>query len=539
MKKWIAVSFVALSAVLTITACSKEKEVPSASQGTESAKPEAKKNISVSIYDRGNIPQGEGSVDKNRWTEWLNSKAPANVSFIPIPRNESVSKLNVLFASGSAPDLIFDFDSNYRNQLFTQKQLMPLDELIDKYSVEYKKRLQENPLLKTATTFDDGKIYAFGRLQNTTPGGALVIRTDWLKKLGLQAPKTPEEMLNVAKAFASQDPDGNGKQDTYGFALSSWNGAVIDHMFGSAMTFQDKIPFQIQSDIWTHDWERAKSATEFKKKMFESGVVDKDFLTDKDGNKAKQDFLSGKLGMAYLLVDPKAFETFWKNNPQAELDIISYPTTAYGQYGPLWNNPVQAVGVINESAKNPEAIMKYVDFTLKQETSNTMVYGTEGQHYKVENGCPKPTLTEENKNQVGSYTKDYVMLYNQNFEDPKCKPAVITDANLQKKYEDWLAADYKTYKTVNPALPVIHPENMPALPKDLATSSSSALSAIWDIWQKSIVSGASYTVDAAFEESKAYWDKSNGQKIDSWYKDYYAKNKSRILNVDQLNTFRK
>ena len=44
----------------------------------------------------------------------------------------------------------------------------------------------------------------------------LVIRKDWLDKLGLEVPTTPEELLAVAKAFTEQDPDGNGKNDTYG-----------------------------------------------------------------------------------------------------------------------------------------------------------------------------------------------------------------------------------------------------------------------------------------------------------------------------------
>ncbi|CAK4836573.1 unnamed protein product [Aphanomyces euteiches] len=384
---------------------------------------------------------------------------------------------------------------------------------------------------------DDGKIYTFGRLQNTTPGGALVIRTDWLKKLGLKAPTTPAELLNVAKAFAAQDPDGNNKADTYGFALSSWNGSIIDHMFGSGMSFLDKIPYEIKNGEWVHEWDNAKAALDFKKQLFDAGAVDKDFLTDKDGNKAKQDFLSGKLGMAYMLADAKAFETFWKNNPQAEMDIIAYPKTEFGQFSPLWNNPVQAVGVVNASAKNPEAIIQYVDFILKQDMTQTMLHGTEGQHYKIENNCAVPTLTDANKNEVGSYMKDYIMLYNQNFEDPKCKPALIADAAIQQKYTDWLANDYKTYKSAKPALPVIHPENMPTLPKELATSSTSALSAIWDIWQKAIVSGSS--VDAVITESQSYWNKSNGQKIDQWYKDNYSKNKDRILVVDKLDDFRK
>ncbi|MFJ3895735.1 extracellular solute-binding protein [Streptomyces sp. NPDC090083] len=54
----------------------------------------------------------------------------------------------------------------------------------------------------------------------------LMIRKDWLRKLGLKAPTTWQEMLTVAKAFATRDPDGDGKKDTYGMVVpgSATNG---------------------------------------------------------------------------------------------------------------------------------------------------------------------------------------------------------------------------------------------------------------------------------------------------------------------------
>ena len=39
------------------------------------------------------------------------------------------------------------------------------------------------------------------------------LREDWLQKLGLEKPETLEEWITVAKAFATQDPNGNGEQD--------------------------------------------------------------------------------------------------------------------------------------------------------------------------------------------------------------------------------------------------------------------------------------------------------------------------------------
>ena len=51
------------------------------------------------------------------------------------------------------------------------------------------------------------------------------VRTDWLANLGLEVPTTPEELLEVARQFTFDDPDGNGKDDKlalfagrYGFA---------------------------------------------------------------------------------------------------------------------------------------------------------------------------------------------------------------------------------------------------------------------------------------------------------------------------------
>ncbi len=42
------------------------------------------------------------------------------------------------------------------------------------------------------------------------------IRQDWLDKLGLEAPRTWDELVQVAEAFVTQDPDGNGEDDTIG-----------------------------------------------------------------------------------------------------------------------------------------------------------------------------------------------------------------------------------------------------------------------------------------------------------------------------------
>ncbi|TMV91827.1 sugar ABC transporter substrate-binding protein [Thioclava sp. BHET1] len=48
---------------------------------------------------------------------------------------------------------------------------------------------------------------------------ALFVRKDWREKLGLPVPKTWDDMRKLAEAFTHDDPDGNGKADTFGLAI--------------------------------------------------------------------------------------------------------------------------------------------------------------------------------------------------------------------------------------------------------------------------------------------------------------------------------
>lgn len=46
------------------------------------------------------------------------------------------------------------------------------------------------------------------------------IRQDWLENLGLSQPKTIDELINVIEKFTTDDPDGNGVDDTYGLGVT-------------------------------------------------------------------------------------------------------------------------------------------------------------------------------------------------------------------------------------------------------------------------------------------------------------------------------
>ncbi|MDF2713511.1 MAG: extracellular solute-binding protein, partial [Paenibacillus sp.] len=101
MGKWCTASAVTVLAIgVLLTSCigaKNEAAAPAGSgrqqtDGQSAERPE----ITVSVYDRGNIPAEEGTVTRNRWTDWINANSPVQVKFVPIPRWESETKFNTL-----------------------------------------------------------------------------------------------------------------------------------------------------------------------------------------------------------------------------------------------------------------------------------------------------------------------------------------------------------------------------------------------------------------------------------------------------------
>lgn len=543
-----AMAGVAAAAIIA-TGCASKSDNNSSEASTapsaaaKTAEPAKRTDITVTVYERNNIPPEEGTWEKNRWTEWVNKNGPHNVKYVTVPRWESLQKLNALFATNSAPDLILEYDTSYRNTWYSQKLLMPIDDIVEKYSTTYKDLMKQFPQLKKLGTKDDGKLYEIGKVSPLVSGHRIYIREDWLKKLNLQMPTTPEEILAVAKAFSTQDPDGNNKADTLGVNLSGNALSIIAHMFGHG-----EVDWNVDAnDKFTHEWDRLKSAVEFEKKLFDAGVVDKDFLTDKNGEKAKQDFLSGKLGI-YMFqgLNDKELDTLKKNAPDAKLTLMPMPKTQYGQFSPVIGSPIQMVGIVNAKAKDPKAVMEYIDFMIKPENARVTVSGLEGVNYnKGADGCPKPIDPEKNKKEI-SWLGDLAMMHSPLLFGKCSFPSNLPEETDSLKLVKQLAmkAD-ELYVSKDRPIPTLKPEYLPVLPQELSLIIKNVEKQVappnignkGDLWLKAIVSGASYTPDQALKEAKDIWDKAGGKQVDDFYGKWYDANKTKAFMLKDLYEF--
>ncbi|MBB6730847.1 extracellular solute-binding protein [Cohnella zeiphila] len=510
--------------------------VAGCSQSKEGGQSGGKPVITVSNYDRGNIPAAEGTVEENRWTKWINEHSPVEAKYVPVVRSESTQKLNVMFASGSAPDIVNDYDTGFRDSLYQQKQLLPLDDYLQ-YAPEYEKLLEKYPQLRQVGTKSDGKLYEIGKINEPHLQSVAFIRTDWLKKLNLEVPKTTEELLAVLKAFVEQDPDGNGKKDTYGTNISYTSGGMVDSMFGSygwKISDDDKI---------VRSWDNLLEATKFKKRLFDEGLIDRDYLADSNGSKARQDYLNGKVGV-YLPPQINSWfestvtdiKTIRKVVPDAEIAPMMNPKSPMGLFVHHVTNPIQMTTVVNAAAKDPKAAMEYINFMIQPDTALTLRKGIEGEHWKKgADGMPKVIDVDKNTKEV-DWAADYTMFYSTpenkllssesafDVNDPDQKAGL----EMMKQADQFLLNPDAKY----PAL--THYEHMPALPSDLVVINTNVSKEVSDIIVKGIIGGSKYTAEHAVADAKAAWERGGGKQIEEFMNNWYQENKETAFLGDDV-----
>ncbi|NRF92468.1 extracellular solute-binding protein [Paenibacillus frigoriresistens] len=150
------------------------------------------------------------------------------------PINNYVDKLQVLMASGDLPDLVYNWGGADANMETWAKNglLAPLDDKIAKYPNLMKNITKE--MWDGVKSVNDGKTYIIPRA-NVVNHWGYMINQQWLDKLNLKAPTTLDEFTNVCKAFTKNDPDGNGKPDT--FCLSFSNPSLGNNSIWNASNF--------------------------------------------------------------------------------------------------------------------------------------------------------------------------------------------------------------------------------------------------------------------------------------------------------------
>lgn len=233
------------------------------------------------------------------------------------PASDYDQKLLAAVASGEKFDLL-QISKEKMNLFIEQGILTPLTDKVKNSKV------LSDPNVLPAGEWDqvktkDGQI--FGVFTKFQGGTMPTVRADWLKKLNLKEPVTLDDYYNVLKAFKEQDPDGNGKADTYGLTTAGmYELQGIFSAAGLKQRYVEKdgkldVPFSTDAAIPIYEWLN---------RLYKEGILDPNFATN-DTGKMRNLFLSDRVGMI----------TYWDawvgmlNNTRKQQD----PNTAFEAKG--------------------------------------------------------------------------------------------------------------------------------------------------------------------------------------------------------------
>ncbi|HZG85401.1 extracellular solute-binding protein [Paenibacillus sp.] len=378
--------------------------------------------LKVELFDRNNTPAGEPPITDNFMTKYIqeNFGDPNNidVEFVTVPRAEEVDKLNVLMASGSAPDIVFTYNKPTVQNYVKSGGLTDLGPIIEEHGPNLKKVL--GPSLPYGVF--EGKQYVIPALRVIQSQTTTFIRKDWLDQLGLPLPETTDQFVEAMRAFKEKDPGNTGgKVIPYGY-IDVFHTMPLVNSFWKWDEIDDKELYAVPR--WLQPG--SKEGYRLLNTMYNEGLLDPDFaIADEFSQQFAQQVVTGIAGAATPNTNEPVYNGYYTNlkanNPDAVLEPIDPFSTPDGKHPKPIYEPIGAYLMVPASSKNAVAAVKYLNWMADPANILVLQNGQEGVSYEMsDDGLPVLLDTPEAQNLLYNYY-DYCIILNGKYistEDP-------------------------------------------------------------------------------------------------------------------------
>ncbi|MCI8769936.1 MAG: extracellular solute-binding protein [Lachnospiraceae bacterium] len=397
MKKW-GFLVVMLVVIACLGGCSRGEQDKKAGQAamqgdTDAATTPFGRYQETVVYSLGkmtglnnsNMPEGD-TYENNAYTRYVKEKLNVqnkNV-FEAIESDNFSETISMVIASKKLPDVMVVNDAN-------TLQLLVDNDMVEDLTSAYKNcasdRIKEiyssygDSILDNATF--DGKLMALPETNIANGVSMLWLRKDWMDKLGLAAPETLEDAEYIIQKFMEEDPGGNGVGQTLGLACDEeltggcdYNYEYqVDIVFAKYGAYPKQWLYDKNGDVvYGSVQPQAKKALRRIRKMYQEGILDKDFLL-RGTNNIVDAVVSGKCGSFFgpWWAPNNPLMKAMQNNPDADWKPYLIQTDSDGSTSFATQKPGQKWVVVRKGYEHPEIVMKIVSVLFDK-----MKYGESG-----------------------------------------------------------------------------------------------------------------------------------------------------------------
>jgi putative aldouronate transport system substrate-binding protein len=421
--KWVS-AFCALTVAATALAgCGQNNE----NQGGTGAAPggTAAPAGPVKFSMMANLQTPEVPSDKVE--KLLEQAANAEIEIQWVPDGSYDEKIQAGFATGSLPQVVY-----LKNQasFVLMRDAMKNGQFweVGPYLKDYPNLSKLNPQI-LANTEVDGKIYTLYQERQPARSG-LIYRKDWTDKLGLQAPKTTDDIYNLLKKFKEADLAGGGKTiplaDRNDLTYGSFK--TIAMMFGTPNNWGE-VDGKLVPDFMTKGY---MDTLNFYKKLHSEALINQDFPVTSKTDQQNMMY-TGRSGL-YIgtMGDSKTMqEKTVANVKEAVFDVSNdlvgadgkKVTWGLGGYGTVVLFPKSAI----KNEQELKAILGVMDKFYGPEVANLLKFGVEGEHYTIQDG---KVLSSTDAKLIEKEVRPYLNIALA--ETTNVKPVVYTTAIAEK-----------------------------------------------------------------------------------------------------------
>ena len=415
----------------------------------EATKFEDEVTIRVMLWDRGNAAPGT-TTENNALTQWLKDQMKENyninVEYVAVPRSSSDDNLNIMMAGGTAPDIVFTYDQALFYNFAANGALADLTEVYSKYGANIAEYCAEAQGIGEV----NGTRYAVMKQRGTEqPRHMGYIRQDWLDELGMEVPKTKEELGEYLYAVKEKKLGGD---KTVPWAMSGRADTEKNYLnfVGSYVTLENDRDAYIYNEAYMAVTPGSKDGLKQLNQWYNDGLITTDFPTDTTEDVMKADVANGRAG--FVLDDlTQSWDSFKVLNTEVGHETF-VPLYCFDLPDGTYRNPFEyryAMFVMVPSTTKDEkldACMMYLNWLADPENAKLVRYTPD--LIEDENGVAIEPAQEVKDEKGYPGTCDDLCIMNLNF-DWVNDPEVLAQTDFENQSPEWATLEwYQNFYTM-------------------------------------------------------------------------------------------
>ena len=346
---------------------------------------------SVSVLALSYAPPPTPKDDNQFWQE-LESRLGVTWEADLVPIDSYGERIATTFAGGDLPDLFFLLPGTTRPVIYEaieQGAFTDLTDIVESDQINDYPNLAAYPSYLWDAARVNGRVWGVPKpvLRNNDP---TAYRKDWGDALGYESLTDAQVVHDMLVAMSTEDPDGNGSQDTWGVApyAGAWFNFIFNQMFHVPYGWRLNDDGTLTNAIETDEY---RQSLEYIVQLYEDGAYHPDSAS-LNVTQARELLLGGRAGITTngfaAVFGPNGHRQELKEIvPDAVLEPIIMPGHDGGQ-GVTYQTP----GIFGFTAVSAEAgqdeerlhellgVMNYLVAPFGSEEATFLRYGIPGVH---------------------------------------------------------------------------------------------------------------------------------------------------------------